>query len=222
MTDSDDGHGTWIARRLCASWREKVAVCLGLAVGICVPYFTLQRVDLGMPLQVPETALDRFVPFLPGATPVYLSIAALVPLAPWLAPNREAVVRYATGLALLCLPSFVLFALFPAAGPRPEFVPDGGLYGLLVGHDRPTNSLPSLHAGLTLYSLLVLERVLGREVPPLARGLGWAWGAAILLSTLATRQHWALDLPPGMGLAIGAYWVAWRGFRTPDRPAPGA
>ena len=207
-----------VAARVRASWRDKVAVCLGLAVGICVPYFTLQRVEIGLPLAVPATPLDRAIPFSPLWTPVYLSIAALVPLAPWLAPNRDAVVRYARGLALLCAPSFVLFALLPAAGPRPEIAPDGGLYGLLAGHDRPTNSLPSLHAGLTVYSLLVIERVLGRDLPAGWRVAGWAWGGAILLATLVTKQHWALDLPPGIALAALGYWLAWRGFRTPGRP----
>ncbi len=209
-----------IATRLRASWRDKVAVCLGLAVGICVPYFGLQQVAIGWPLAVPATALDVAVPFSPGWTPVYLSIGALVPLAPWLAPDRDAVLRYAWGLALLCLPSFVLFALLPATGPRPEIVSDAGLYGLLAGHDRPTNSLPSLHAGLTVYSLLVIGRVLGRDLPPLWRIAGWTWGAAILASTLLTKQHWALDLPPGIALALLGYWLAWRGFRTPDAAQP--
>lgn len=199
-----------LVRRLQTSWRDKVAVCLGLAVSICVPYFVLQQIDTAAPVAVPATALDRAIGFRPAWTAVYLSIAALVPLAPWLAPDRDAVMRYARGLALLCVPSFVLFALLPVVGPRPEIPPDGGLYGLLVAHDRPTNSLPSLHAGLTVYSLLVLERVL-RPLAAAWQLAGLGWGAAILYATLATKQHWALDLPPGIALAIAAYALAWRG-----------
>jgi len=198
-----------IATRLRASWRDKGVVCLALALGICVPYFLLQRVQLAALVTVPATGIDRAVAFSPAWTPIYLSIAALVPMAPWLSADREAVRRYAWGLTMLCVPSFVLFALFPVAGPRPEQIAGGGLYELLASHDRPTNSLPSLHAGLTVYSLLVIERAIGAQAGLALRAAMWAWGAAILFSTLATKQHQFLDLPPGVALAVAAYALAW-------------
>jgi len=71
-----------------------------------------------------------------------------------------------------------------------------------------------LHAGLALYSLLFGLRVLRGALAPAARravtGLGTLWVALILYSTLATRQHWAIDLPAGMALAFAAYALAWR------------
>jgi hypothetical protein len=201
--------------RLRACWQHKVAVCLGLAVGICVPYWVLQQVQLAPLVAVPETALDRAIAFSPAWTPVYLSIAALVPMAPWLAGDRDAVLRYAWGLTLLCLPSFVMFAAFPAMGPRPADIAAGGIYELLASHDRPTNALPSLHAGLTVYSLLVLERVVGNAAGRGLRAAGWAWGAAILFSTLATKQHQLLDLPAGIALALAAFALAWRNAPGP-------
>ena len=45
------------------------------------------------------------------------------------------------------------------AGPRPEVLPDHDFYELLVAYDRPLNSMPSLHAGLVVYSLLFANRV---------------------------------------------------------------
>ena len=48
----------------------------------------------------------------------------LVPLAPLLARSRADLSRYASGLTLLCVPSFALFALFPVEGPRPELAPE--------------------------------------------------------------------------------------------------
>ena len=207
-----------VALRLRACVPEKVAVCLFLAVGICVPYWILQRVEIGIPLAIPATAVDLSIRFAPAWTPVYLSIAALVPLAPWLAPDRNAVLRYARGLAMLCLPSFAIFALLPVTGPRPGLEETSALHDLLVTWDRPTNSLPSLHAGLTVYSLLVIDLFLGRDAGLVGRDAGrawraaaWTWGAALLYSTLATKQHWLLDLPPGIVLAIAAWAIAWRG-----------
>ena len=113
MTEQGDDS---LSSRLAACARDKVAVCLGLAVGICVPYYVLQRVSLAPLATVPRTPVDDLVSFDPTWTPVYLSIAALVPLAVWLQPDRDAVLRYAWGLAALCVPSFVLFAVFPVEG----------------------------------------------------------------------------------------------------------
>ena len=197
--------------RLASHPLEKIAVCLGLAVGICVPYFGLQAVPLAPLTAVPETALDARIPFSPAWTFVYLSIAGLVPLAVWLQGSRDELRRYAIGLALLCVPSFVVFAVLPVAGPRPELGPGGGLYEFLVSADRPTNSFPSLHAGLTVYSLRVIHLA---AAPGASRGrrlASWIWGAAILYATLATKQHWAVDLAPGIALGWGAAWLAYRG-----------
>jgi membrane-associated phospholipid phosphatase len=196
-----------------ASWREKLAVWLGLAVGICVPYFSLQRASTFPVFPVPETSLDRAIAFQPDWIWIYVSIFALVPLAPALAPDVPALRRYTTGLACLCVPCFALFWLLPVEGPRPALLPDHALYGWIVSVDRSTNSLPSLHAGLALYSLLFLGRVLHPTTGATRSGLrlaGWLWGAAILYSTLATKQHWAVDLPAGMAIAWGAHRLAWR------------
>lgn len=206
--------------RLSASLRHKIAVWLGLAVGICAPYFTLQQVQLFPLRTLPVTTLDHAIAFAPGWIWAYLSIAVLVPLAPALAVSRTALARYAVGLGLLCLPSFVAFALFPVEGPRPPLAADHPVYRLIVSVDRPTNSLPSLHAGLVVYSLLFGLRVLRDALRPRALAAasiaGCAWALLILYSTLATKQHWALDLPPGVALALGAHALAWRGAE----PAP--
>ena len=72
-------------RRFLSHPREKIAVLLGLAVGICVPYFTLGNVQL-FPLRgVPVTPLDAWIGFDPRWIWPYLSLALLVPIAPLLA-----------------------------------------------------------------------------------------------------------------------------------------
>lgn len=196
--------------------RAKLVAWLGLAAGICGPYFALQHLPLGPPRPVPELGLDAVVAFQPVWVYAYLSLGALVPLAPLLAPDPAALRRYGVGLALLCAPCFVAFALYPVAGPRPPLRAEAPhLYTWLVAVDRPANSMPSLHAGLVLYSLLYTDRVtrglLPRGALQLGRALGGAWGLAILYGTLATKQHWAIDLPAGMALAAVAHGLAWRG-----------
>ena len=209
--------------RLTALLGVKIATWLGLAVGICVPYFALQRLDLFPQRTLPALALDAWVDFSPGWLWVYLSIALLVPLAPLLATQRDELARYARGLALVCVPCFVAFLLVPVEGPRPEVLPAHGGYEWLASVDRTTNSFPSLHAALAVYSLLFACRVMRRD---LSRGAwlalaaaGSLWVLAILYSTLATRQHWALDLPAGALLAWIAHARAWRSARAGRREA---
>lgn len=200
--------------RLRASLPEKIAVLLGLSVGICVPYFLLQRVDAFPLYPPPVTPIDRWIGFDPAWIWSYQSVALLVPLAVLLASRRDELVRYSKGLALLCLPCFAAFLLLPVEGPRPETLPDHAVYRLLVTYDRPSNSLPSLHAGLALYSVLfgyrVLRDGLRRRERSAALVLGSLWTAMILYSTLATKQHWVVDLPLGLLAAYAAHALAWR------------
>lgn len=204
-----------LAERLSRNLLAKIGVWLGLAVGICVPYFGLQQVQIFPAYSVPVTFVDDAIGLGPAFLWPYLSLALLVPLAPLLARTRKELQRYARGLALLCIPCFVIFAVFPVQGPRPQLAPDHPLYLWLVSVDRPSNSLPSLHAGLTIYSLLYTWRVLRDDLGGARRhivaAIGAGWGALILFSTLATKQHWLADLPPGALLAWCAYRISWRG-----------
>lgn len=200
--------------RLRACLPEKIGVLLGLSAGICVPYFLLQRVGVRPVREAWITPVDLRIAFEPDWIWAYASLALLVPLAPLLTADRDGLARYARGLAVLCATSFAIFLLFPVVGPRPTVVPTDGLYAWIVAVDRPLNSLPSLHAGLTTYSLLHVGRVLRDALSRPARlglvALGVAWGAAIIYSTLATKQHWVVDLPGGIALAVAAHALAWR------------
>jgi hypothetical protein len=209
--------------RLGARLPEKVAVLLGLALGICIPYFSLQRVEFFPLRSLPAVWLDGWVAFDPAWIWPYASIALLVPLGPLLATRRDQLARYARGLALLCVSCFAFFLLFPVEGPRPEVAPDHAVYRLMVAYDRPANSLPSLHAGLVVYTFLFGYRVLRDALAPRERAAFVAtalvWTGLILYATLATKQHWALDIPPGVLFAWAAHRLAWRGSGEPATAA---
>ena len=200
--------------RLLAHLRDKIAVLLGLAIGICVPYFALGRVQAFPLRELPVTPLDDWIGFDPRWIWPYLSLALLVPLSLVLATSRECLLRYAKGLALLCGICFAVFLLFPVEGPRPQTLPDHAMYRVLVGYDRPSNSLPSLHAGLTCYSMLFAYRVLRDAVSRRGRvalvAVASSWGAVILYATLATKQHGAIDLVAGLLVAYLAHRFVWR------------
>ena len=203
-----------LGQRIRSHLDAKIAMFLLLAVGIVVPYFSLQRWQLFPPRAPFVTALDAKIPFAPEWAPAYLSVCLLVPLFPLLATRREDVWRYLRGIAALCIPCFAFFLLAPMPGPRPEPTAVGGAYGWLVGVDATWNAFPSLHAGLVLLSFLYGWRAIARDLAPRRRALfalgSVLWGAAILYGTLATKQHWVADLPPAFVLAWLADWYAWR------------
>jgi len=196
----------------------KLLVLGGLTLGICIPYFGLQHL-IGAPEWTPSaTPLDDAIAFDARWVWVYHSLVLLVPIVPLMATRREELVRYANGLVLLCLPCFAIFALFPVAGPRPEaaalIARDNALYQLILGLDGTGNSLPSLHVGLTLYNLCFGYHLAKRALTPERLRVyviaATVWGTAIVFSTLAIKQHWLIDLPPGALLGWLACRFSWR------------
>lgn len=210
--------------RLKAQVRSKVALLLGLTLGICVPYFGLQAFATSPTRTLPVTWLDRAIFFQPVWAYAYASIALLVPLFPLLASDARQLARYAKGLALLCAVNFAAFALYPVDGPRPQGVAEHALYRFLVDVDAPTNSFPSLHAGLTVYSFLfgyaILGGALGRRGRIAFVLAACIWGGAILYSTLAIKQHWVVDLPVGVVAAWLAHRWAWGRAETTPHWSP--
>ena len=188
--------------RLASHLGSKLRLFAGLTVGICVPYFALQRVSFGAPFTPPALALDALIPFQPSWVWTYASLFALVPLSALLSTTRDEVNAFGRALVWLCVPSFAFFALFPSAGPRPPEATHAAELGWLAAVDMPGNAFPSLHAGLTVMCLLHARRVCGAQLASPARRALWgaaslAWGGAIAFAALASKQHWVVDLLAG-------------------------
>jgi membrane-associated phospholipid phosphatase len=81
---------------------------------------------------------------------------------------------------------------------------------MIVRLDGTYNAFPSLHAGFLVYTLALGFRLLGRRLHPLVvAGIG-IWTALILYATLATKQHYVLDLLAGGMIGFVAHGLAWR------------
>ena len=202
------------ARRLTAELPLKLQLSVALTLYFCVPYFALQAAPLFPVRTLPLTVLDRAIGFSPGWVWAYQSVYLLMALVPWLAISRDTLHRYARGFVLMSSLAFACFLLMPIAGPRPEDVPTAGMFALLVSYDRPLNAFPSLHCGLAAYSVLLASAIFRESLPPRRRqfvvGLLTVWCLLICYATLATKQHYLVDLPPGMLLAWVCHRWAWR------------
>lgn len=119
-------------------------------------------------------------------------------------------VAFTTALAFfLC---YVVFAVFPVAGPRYEFAKivgpqtDGAIFGLvhtiLEGGSSKGTAFPSSHVAATVSAWLAAGLVDRRL-------LWWLAPFAILLTlgTVYGRFHYAIDAVVGLGFAFLAVWA---------------
>jgi membrane-associated phospholipid phosphatase len=179
-------------------------------------YFIIQRNILFPEWKMPRTFLDRVIPFRPHWSWIYLSLYVLCPIGAVLTRSRKTLMRYAVGVAFYSMVGFICFVLFPVAAPRPAMAHGDWLYDHLIRYDRVYNSVPSLHAACgtfaVLYLALITRDTRWRKVRFVSLCVAWIWLGLILYSTIATRQHFFLDLPPGILLG---WWARKLIFRLP-------
>jgi membrane-associated phospholipid phosphatase len=200
-----------VRARLQALWPLKLGLTLGLNLLFWLGYGLLGRRTFFPVWTPPLTALDVAIPFQPEPWAwVYLSQFLFTSTLPWLLGTRLALRRYVIGLAFLCGVSFALFFFLPVASPRPAILSESGALGWIVSYDGTFNAFPSLHAGFLAYLGALAWRMFGGEAPRWIWPAALAWAAAILYATIATRQHYALDLVAGAALGWVADRVAWR------------
>ncbi|MET0379120.1 MAG: phosphatase PAP2 family protein [Spongiibacteraceae bacterium] len=153
---------------------------------------------------VPTIWLDRVIAFNPVALPIYLSLWFYVSIPPMLMLTPRQVVAYGVRITVLCLAAFLIFYFWPNAVPPANI--DWAKYpgmAFLKGVDAAGNACPSLHVATAVFSSLWLH---GR-FKSLGLGVGvlWVnmlWCAAIAYSTLATKQHVAIDVIAGIALGL--------------------
>lgn len=162
------------------------------------------------------TELEDALPYVPGASLLYLCVDPLflVPFA--LLADLAALRRCATAVALVLVASFATWSLFPVEMPRPEIPADLAGFGVQVmreiyGADPSVNCLPSTHCAMAVLATLA---VTGAH-PRLSIWL-WVTTALIGAATVLTRQHYVIDVVAGYGLGAIAWGVAPR-LRVPVR-----
>jgi membrane-associated phospholipid phosphatase len=191
----------------------KLTLLVTLSSAFCVFYFGLQSIVMFPVRHPPEIFLDRIVRFDPRWIWVYQSIYLLMPALPWLATQRAQLVCYTRGFVFLSGVCFAVFLFMPTAGPRPPDMVEHWGYQLLVSYDGEVNVFPSLHIALTVFTLLFGYELMHERLGPRGRRffvlVAVGWTAMISFATLATKQHWAVDLPAGAIVA----WLAhlWAG-----------
>ncbi len=200
-----------LGRRFIALWRVKLAVTAIVSLFFWSGYLFLSRHAFVAVHTCHAAWLDTWAGFRPRPWSwIYESIFLLTGVVPWLIVSRDELRRYVTGFGLLAAASFVVFALYPVASPRPSGVETTPFLFFITRVDGPLNAFPSLHAGCLIYNLALVRRLFSRRLHPLVAAALLVWAALILFGTLATKQHYAVDLLAGGLLGWLADWIVWR------------
>ena len=173
-------------------------------------YFYLLK-NPAYPITVmPLIGLDRLIGFQPLALPLYLSIWVYVSLPPALLTTRRELFAYAMAMAATCLAGLIVFYFWPTTIPVANI--DWALspnVNLLKHLDASGNACPSLHVATAAFSWVWLHHLLHRiGAPQWILVIGWAWFIGIAYSTLAIRQHVAVDVLAGLVLGMLAAYLS--------------
>lgn len=163
---------------------------------------------------MPVTFLDRLIPFQPPAFYVYASLWVYVSLPPALLALRRELYGYGAAMAATCLAGLGIFYFWPTAVPPADI--DWARYPdleFLKNLDAAGNACPSLHVATVVFSGMWLHRLLRRfGAPWWMLMINGGWCAGIVYSTLAVRQHVAVDVLAGLALGILAARWSLRGL----------
>ena len=173
-------------------------------------YFYLLK-NPAYPITVmPLIGLDRLIGFQPLALPLYLSIWVYVSLPPALLTTRRELMTYALAMAATCLAGLIVFYFWPTTVPVSDIDWSPNV-NLLKHLDASGNACPSLHVATAAFSCVWLNHLLRRLIAPCwTRVLNWAWFVGIAYSTVAIRQHVAVDVLAGLALGMLAGYLSLR------------
>ncbi len=206
---------TWQSRIASAVMKHALLKASGTTIFIALffsAYFYLLRNPAHEPAIMPVLWLDRAIGFSPWSLPVYASLWIYVSLPPALIETRRELYFYGASIAATCLLSLIIFYFWPTAVP-PSGI-DWAKYpdvDFLKNIDASGNACPSLHVVTAVFSGIWLNRLLNRiGTPRWISMLNRAWCIAIIYSTLAMRQHVAIDVATGAALGIFSAWLSIR------------
>lgn len=173
-----------------------------------VAYFVILNHPSSPRVTIPRIAADHWISFQPLALIPYASLWFYVILPSALMIRLRELLGYTAGAAALSLTGLGIFYFWPTSTPPADI--DWSAHPtiqFLKSVDAAGNACPSLHVAFSVFTAAWLTRMLRRlHASATAHTVNLLWAAAILYSTLATRQHVALDLLAG---ALLGSFVAW-------------
>jgi hypothetical protein len=194
-----------------------VPTLLGTTVFVAlffVGYFYVQRHPAYTPAMMPVTALDLMIPVQPYALLAYVSLWIYIGFGPGLQRTFSEFAVYSLWLIALCVSGLVIFYFWPTqTPPLPLAARSLSAFTMLHRLDQASNACPSMHVAVAIFTFGHVAEVLrSTRSPHWLHALNAAWFVAIAYSTLAVKQHVALDVAAGalLGLVFLLPSLCWR------------
>ena len=173
-----------------------------------------------------STIIDDNIPFIRSSIIIYGLYYLLFPLMVLAAPQTkkgsiECIFAFQI-IFTFTVVTFIIFLLFPIEITTRENIDIGSgliasFYNTLHLADPPYNTFPSLHVNhsvllswIFLYWIQSSEGFLkiGEKLKKIISPLIWMIAILIIISTLTTKQHFVLDVPSAIFLAVcGIYYM---------------
>lgn len=198
-------HSHWLAQlraRWLAHWLLKgIGITASITLFMAV-YFMLLKNPQHTVRVMPLVALDHRVAFVPWAVWPYVSLWLYIGAAPSLLRLRAEMWRYVLSVTAVAVIGCAVFYFWPTMVP--DFAIEWSNWpalALIKATDASGNACPSLHVAFAVLSAIWLQHLLQTVKAPLwAHATNFAWCGLIVWSTMATRQHVALDVAAGIVL----------------------
>ncbi len=205
---------------MAAHWLLKTVGISAFITLFFVAYFRLLKSPVFPVTVMPVTALDDWIAFNPFALPLYLSLWVYVTFAPAALPDKRALYALgweAGGVALVGLGIFLFFPTVIPVLPIDWTQYPG--FEFLKTIDAAGNACPSLHVAFAIFTAIRLGETL-RDIRArtFLHALNWLWALGIVYSTLAIKQHVAVDVYAGALLGVVGGQLHWT--RAFQRSAP--
>lgn len=152
----------------------------------------------------PRTALDAYIPFRPQFIYPYLAyyLWLLIPIP--ILRTRAQFYGAVYAFALTQMVALVIYVVFPSQMDRPLVLGDdlsARLVRLVYQVDLGYNVLPSLHVAHSVLVALLFYSLDPKRFPLVAMG-----STLICVSTVLVKQHFIIDIPAGVAVAVACYY----------------
>src|SRR5258705_2274881 len=169
-------------------------------------YFWVMRHPLSGMTVMPVTWIDDWVAFSPASFVLYVSLWIYVGLGPQVAKDARELAAWGAVSFAMAVVGLGIFLTLPTRVP--DFGVDWSRYPLLAFLKRVDvsgNACPSLHVAFAVFTAVVLHtQLIAMRAPRALQVCSALWCLGIVYSTIATRQHVALDVVAGSVLAVAA------------------
>jgi membrane-associated phospholipid phosphatase len=189
-------------------WPLKAFGTMGFMLLFFWGYFWVMRYPLATHTVMPLTIIDEWIPFTPAAFGFYISLWLYVSLPPAFLLDLRQLLGYGLWIGALCMSCLIIFWVWPTT--IPPFELDWAKYPTIAqikGLDISGNACPSLHVATAVFSAAWLQHILRHiNAPRWIAVVSWIYCLVITWSTIAVRQHVAIDTLAGT--AVGLIFAA--------------